>query len=163
MSYDIYDSTLNGVVLAMTVYKLPWIIKKLFTSSDKLAEGLSSRDEFTMNYLAMMKDHGVDIILCPGQLLPAPSTGVLGTFVAAVTPYIPWNVMNFPAGIAPITKWSSTDDDNMETYPTNDLAYKMIRDYCKDAMEMPLAVQVVGKPYLDEQVLRVLSELEKLA
>jgi len=181
MSYDIYDSTLNGVVLAMTVYKLPWIIKKLFinpilglltkipgistifTSSDKLAEGLSSRDEFTMNYLAMMKDHGVDIILCPGQLLPAPPTGVLGTFVAAVTPYIPWNVMNFPAGIAPITKWSSTDDGNMETYPTNDLAYKMIRDYCKDSIEMPLAVQVVGKPYLDEQVLRVLSELEKLA
>lgn len=39
----------------------------------------------------------------------------------------------------------------------------MIRDYCKDAIEMPLAVQVVGKPYLDEQVLRVLSELEKLA
>jgi len=181
MSYDIYDSTLNGVILAMTVYKLPWIIKKLviepvlglitkipgitqiFTSSEKLADGLYIRDAFTRSYLAMMDHHGVDVILCPGQLLPAPPTGVLGTFVAAVTPYIPWNVMNFPAGIAPITKWNTADDDKMASYPTNDLAYKMVRDYCQDAKDMPLAVQVVGRPYFDEQVLRILSELEKLA
>jgi len=181
MSYDIYDSTLNGVVIAMTVYKLPWIIKKLiinpvlglltkipginqvFTSTSKLAEEISSRDEFVRNYLAQMDHHGVDVIICPGQLLPSPPTGVLGTFVAAVTPYIPWNVMNFPAGIAPFTTWNTADDNNMSNYPSDDLAYKMIKDYCKDALGLPLAVQVVGRPYLDEQVLRILSELEKLA
>ena len=34
-------------------------------------------------------------------MLPAPPTGVLGTMVAGILPYIPWNVMNFPAGIGP--------------------------------------------------------------
>lgn len=178
MSYDVYDSTLNGVIAAITVYKLPWLIKKLiinpilglltrvpavtsiFNTTTKLAEGLNSRDEFTRNYLAEMDKLGVDIIICPGQLLPAPPTGVLGTFVAAVSPYIAWNVMNFPAGIAPITKWSQADDDNMAKYPTDDLAYKMIRNYCKEAQGLPLSVQVVGRPYMDEQVLRILSELE---
>jgi len=181
MSYDIYDSTLNGVIIAITVYKLPWIIKKLivnpilgfltkipainqvFDTTSKLADGLSSRDEFVRNYLAKMDSLGVDIIVCPGQLLPAPPTGVLGTFVAAVSPYIPWNVMNFPAGIAPVTMWSADDDDKMKSYPTDDMAYKMIRDYCKEAQGLPLAVQVVGRPFMDEQVLRILSELEKLA
>jgi len=180
MSYDVYDSTLNGIVAAISVYKLPWIVKKLiinpllslltkvppvssvFTSADKLSQGIQYRDDFTRNYLAEMDTLGVDIILCPGQLLPAPPTGVLGTFVAAVSPYIPWNVMNFPAGIAPITKWSQEDAAKMADYPSNDLAYKMIRNYCKEAEGLPLAVQVVGRPYMDEQVLRILSELDKV-
>jgi len=179
MSYDVYDSTLNGVVAAVSVYKLPWIIKKLiinpvlslltrvppistvFTTTPKLCQGIYSRDEFTRSYLAEMDSLGVDIILCPAQLLPAPPTGVLGTFVAAVSPYISWNVMNFPAGIAPVTKWSQDDDDKMADYPTDDLAYKMIRNYCQSATGLPLAVQVVGRPFMDEQVLRILSELER--
>eukprot|EP00090_Calanus_glacialis_P030762 TRINITY_DN4996_c0_g1_i1.p1 TRINITY_DN4996_c0_g1~~TRINITY_DN4996_c0_g1_i1.p1 ORF type:complete len:605 (+),score=204.80 TRINITY_DN4996_c0_g1_i1:38-1852(+) len=181
MSYDIYDSTLSGVVAAVTVYKLPWIIKKLiinpimslltrippvvtvYNNATKLAAGLSVRDQFTRDYLKQMDNLGVDIILCPGQLLPAPPTGVLGMFVAAVSPYIPWNVMNFPAGIAPITKWTTDDDAKMADYPTDDMAYKMIRNYCKEAEGLPLSVQVVGRPYMDEQVLRILSVLEKFA
>lgn len=179
LSYDLYDSTLNGVVAAVTVYKLPWIIKKLivnpilslltrippvvsvFNTSAKLSQNLSSRDEFTKNYLVEMDKLGVDIILCPGQLLPAPPTGELGMFVPPVAPYIPWNVMNFPAGIAPITKWSQEDEESMADYPTDDFAYKMIRKYCKGAKGLPLAVQVVGRPFMDEQVLRILSELER--
>jgi len=181
MSYDVYDSTLTGIVAAISVYKLPWIVKKLlinpiislftrippittvFSTTAKLCQGVSERDQFTRSYLAQMDSQGVDIILCPAQLLPAPPTGVLGTFVAGVSPYIPWNVMNFPAGIAPVTKWSAADDSAMADYPSDDLAYKMVRNYCKEAGGLPLAVQVVGRPFMDEQVLRILSELEKVS
>jgi len=180
MSYDVYDSTLTGVVAAISVYKLPWIVKKLlvnpilslltrippitsvFSTTAKLCQGISDRDQLTRSYLAQMDSKGVDIILCPAQLLPAPPTGVMGNFVAGVSPYIPWNVMNFPAGIAPVTKWSADDDSAMADYPTDDLAYKMVRNYCQKARGLPLAVQVVGRPFMDEQVLRILSELEKV-
>ena len=94
------------------------------------------------------------------MLLPAPPCGVLGTFFPAVLPYIPWNTMNFPAGIVPITTWSQEDTAAMATYPTDDLAYKMVHNYCKDAEGLPLAVQVVARPYKDEQVLRLMRELE---
>ena len=103
---------------------------------------------------------GVDAFLCPAMLLPAPPCGVLGTFFPAVLPYVPWNTMNFPAGIAPITKWSKEDTEAMTKYPTDDLAYKLVHSYCKDAEGLPLAVQVVARPYKDEQVLRLLRELE---
>ena len=112
------------------------------------------------DYLGELTSVGVDAFLCPAMLLPAPPCGVLGTFFPAVLPYVPWNTMNFPAGIAPITKWSKEDTEAMTKYPTDDLAYKLVHSYCKDAEGLPLAVQVVARPYKDEQVLRLLRELE---
>lgn len=180
MNYDVCNSSLKGLVIGMTIYKLPWIFKKLvinpiqglfskmplieklFTESSELADEVYARDEYVMNYLAEMDNYEIDVILCPGQMLPAPPTGVLGTFPTAGITYIPWNVMNFPAGIAPITKWNSADDVSMSTYPSDDQAYKIIKEHCKDAQGLPLAVQVVARPFMDEQVLRILSDLEKL-
>ena len=55
-------------------------------------------------------------------MLPAPPTGVLGTMVAGVLTYIPWNLFNFPAGIAPVSTWSEQDDREMEqSYPRDDM------------------------------------------
>ena len=73
---------------------------------------------------------------------------------------MPWNLLNFPAGIAPITKWSKEDAEAMANYPKDDIAYRMVNSYCTDADGLPLAVQVVGRPFKDEQVLRLLRELE---
>lgn len=178
LDYDLYDSALTGAVTAVTLYKLPWLLKKLivnpllslltrvppvqnaFSASDAMVAGIAGRDAFTRAYLEEMTAAGVDAILCPGQYLPAPPTGVLGTFVPPIAPYIPWNVMNFPAGIAPITTWNEQDTMSLSSYPTDDLAYKMMAGYCKGAEGLPLAVQVVARPYKDEQVLRLLRELE---
>jgi len=119
LSYDLYDSSLNGLVMAMTAYKMPWILKKLFfnplasllsrvspieklfSQTEELWEGLQQRDQFVRKYLQLLDSAGVDVLICPGQQLPAPPTGQLGTMMAGGLPYIPWNVMNFPAGIVP--------------------------------------------------------------
>jgi Asp-tRNA(Asn)/Glu-tRNA(Gln) amidotransferase A subunit family amidase len=50
----------------------------------------------------------------------------------------------------------------MATFPNDDLAYKMMRSYCEGAQNLPLAVQVVGRPYMDEQVLKILTVLEEM-
>jgi hypothetical protein len=72
----------------------------------ELWDALGRRDVMAREYLARMDEKGVEIILTPAQMMPAPPTGVMGTFVAGISPYIPWNVLNFPAGIAPITTYS---------------------------------------------------------
>ena len=46
--------------------------------------------------------------------------------MAGIISYIPWNVLNFAAGIAPITKWTSVDTKEMENYPRDDMFAKMI-------------------------------------
>ena len=180
LSYDLYDSSLNGLVMAMTAYKMPWILKKLFfnplasllsrvspieklfSQTEELWEGLQQRDQFVRKYLQLLDSAGVDVLICPGQQLPAPPTGQLGTMMAGVLPYIPWNVMNFPAGIVPVSTWGPADEKEMENFPRDDLFYKMIRSCCEGAEGMPLSVQVVGKPFKDEQVLRVMSNIEQL-
>ena len=81
--------------------------------------------------------------------------------MAGILPYIPWNLMNFPAGIAPVTTWTKEDQQEMEaSYPRDDLVTRMIGGYCDEgALGMPLSVQLVARPYCDEVVLKLLSLL----
>merc|ERR1712106_367983 len=173
LSEDVVDSTLKGVTDAVTFYKLPSFIqtpiqffhpsifppKSIFSTVVELNKGISFKEEFTAKYLEKMDEMGVDILVCPAQLFPAPPTSVLGDFVACISPYVPWNVMDCPAGIAPVTTWTAEDQKEMKTYPTKCEEQKKVKQYCKGAEGLPLAVQVVGRPYDDEQVLRILSEL----
>ena len=180
LSYDVYDSNLTGLVMAMTTYKMPWFLKKfvlhplvgllsrvspiekVFNKSEELWEGIQERDAFARQYLELLDSAGVDVILCPGQQLPAPPTGRLGTMLGGVLPYIPWNTLNFPAGILTVSTWGPGDEKEMEKYPQDDLLYKMIKSCCEGAQGMPLSVQVVGKPFMDEQVLKMMSIIEEL-
>ena len=51
----------------------------------------------------------------------------------------------------------------MKYYPTDDILYKLIRSGTKGAIGLPLNVQVIGKPWHEEAVLRIMKELEELA
>ena len=157
LSEDVVDSSLTSLLDAVQFYRLPWIIrsflqyinKPVFPSKEgafnnvvKLCKKASDVEVFTAEYLEKMDYLGVDIILCPAQLTPAPPTGVLGGFGAAVSPYVAWNVMKFPAGIAPITKWSAEDEAAMVDYPTDKTEHWRIKAFSKGAIGLPLAVQV---------------------
>ena len=83
--------------------------------------------------------------------------------IAAILTYVPWNTMNFPAGIAPITKWSLDDAERMKKYPRDDLLTRSIYKYCDSGcQDLPLSVQVVAKPFMDEKVLKILSEFDSI-
>jgi Asp-tRNA(Asn)/Glu-tRNA(Gln) amidotransferase A subunit family amidase len=178
MDWDKYDSSMFGITTSTTLLHLPTLlqklvihpllaaltrispVKKVFSKTKDLWVELARRDELKQEYLKSMNEKGVDVILTPAQMLPAPPNGVMGTFVAGIIPYVPWNLFNFPAGIAPVTKYSESDVESMHSFPSDDLAYKMMKGYCEGAEGLPLAVQVVGKPYLDEQVLKILAEFQ---
>jgi len=179
IEWDKTDSTLYGLLAAITVYSLPWIIKKflvgplvaaftkvkpveaLFKSTSDLQAGLAMRDRLARDYLDKMEEANVDIIITPGQMMPAPPTGEMGLFVPVILPYIAWNVLNFPAGIAPVTSHTSQDMEALDELPNNDLVYTKMRDFCKGTIGLPLSVQVVGRPYHEEQVLKIMGVLEE--
>ena len=95
--YDVYDSCLRGVIIAVTLYKMPWLlkklvinplvglltrvspIKKLFSKTKDLFEAVRQRDEFVRRYLVFLNSAGIDVIICPGQQLPAPPSTSPGT------------------------------------------------------------------------------------
>ena len=53
---------------------------------------------------------------------------------SCIRPYTPWNILNMPAGIVPISKVTEQDDKDMESLPNNDLVsflLKKSQDACK--------------------------------
>jgi len=74
----------------------------------------------------------------PASLMPAPQKGVIGDMPSAIRLYIPWNLLNMPAGIVPITKVTKQDDTELFSLPNNDMVYKYMMKSCQGAIGMPL-------------------------
>jgi len=177
IKWDKHSSSLQGLQINNFVMNLPRIMRrflinpllrcltnippleKYLTTTSELFQGLDDKHELSMKYFQSMENEGVDVIICPGQIVPALPTGCAGMFVPILFPYLMWNVLNMPAGVAPITKYNANDNKLMEDYPWNDLTYRMMHQYTKGAEGLPLTVQVVAKPFHEEQVLQVMKVL----
>ena len=156
LSGEVVDSTLKGFMKAVTFFRLPkWLRsvltyfkpqayppKSVYNKVSKLCRKGTEMRYFTDQYWSYLESIEVDIILCPAQLMPAPPTGVLGDFTEVISPYVAWNTMKCPAGVAPITLWSEQDEENMKSYSKKKYEQKRIKKYSKGAIGMPLGVQV---------------------
>ncbi|RUS72451.1 hypothetical protein EGW08_019783 [Elysia chlorotica] len=74
-----------------------------------------------------------------------------------------WNVLNYPAGIVPVTKVTSGDvakTFDPTCFPAKTKTEQMMRDDARGSEGLPITVQVAGLPYTEEMVLRVMAELE---
>merc|ERR1712018_480012 len=131
-----------------------------FDTGDKLFRGVSERDALVQGYLEKMNESNIDLVIFPASLVPAPKQDYqfFGKVPTAGSPWITWNLFDFPAGILPVTKVTKEDEDNLcSTYPRNDLVYSHIINGCKDSIGMPLAVQIVGRRYNEELILRLMN------
>ncbi|XP_023329239.1 fatty acid amide hydrolase 1 isoform X1 [Eurytemora carolleeae] len=179
MSWEVESTALSGIGLTLMMFKIPRLIRKLlidpilsyltkippmehlFTSSHDIYKGLQMKGEMSQRYLSMMEDAGVDVIISPGQMFPALPSYEAGQFMPVILPYIPWNLLNMPAGVAPVTKYTQADSEAMREYPSTDFVYRSIHRFCEGATYLPLAVQVVARPFHEEQVLQVLEVLHR--
>ena len=44
---------------------------------------------------------------------------------SSVRPYIPWNLLNLPAGIVPMSKVTKEDDFGLKSLPNNDMVVRV--------------------------------------
>jgi len=158
MPYIVRNWVINPLLKSLT--NVP-PLEKYYNQTSEMNAALEERDSFTASYLMAMEEKNVDVIICPGQIVPALPQFVAGTFVPILFPYLPWNVLNMPAGIAPITRYSTNDVASMSSYPRANLTYKMIHRFTEGAEGLPLTVQVVAKPFFEEHVLQVLDVLHQ--
>ena len=129
-------------------------------NGDQVMSAIHRRDQVSLEYLQEMSQLGLDLILTPASLFPAPDKECIGEMPSAVRIYTPWNVLNMPAGIAPITKVTENDEKNMKSMPANDMFYKFMRKKCQDSVGLPLAVQIVGRRFHEELILSLMSEID---
>ncbi|XP_054837291.1 vitamin D3 hydroxylase-associated protein-like [Eublepharis macularius] len=103
----------------------------------------------------------LDVILCPA-LGPAFNAGYPGKLFAATSYTNLYNVLNFPAGVVPVSTVTSADEEELKHYRGHygDPWDKRFKKAVEDAVGLPVSIQCVALPWQDELCLRFMKEVE---
>ncbi|KAH7474973.1 putative amidase [Fusarium oxysporum f. sp. matthiolae] len=118
------------------------------------------RDAFREQYHKIMKNRGVDFVLCPAYVGPAAKLGD-GHYI----PYTAiWNLLDQPAITFPTgLKVEPTDTPYSDFKPRS---AEEVREYNKyspeEYAEAPLALQIVGKHFRDEDTVAAVELVSKI-
>ncbi|RUS89420.1 hypothetical protein EGW08_002793 [Elysia chlorotica] len=126
----------------------------------KTNELMRFKNEFNETW----REQGLDAVICPAMPCVANTSGVDAQLLSAVTYTSLYNVVNFPAGIVPVTKVTKSDVTKTmdpSVYIAKTGIEKIIQADSEGTEGLPVGIQVVGVPYTEELVLRVMAELEK--
>ncbi|XP_060089290.1 vitamin D3 hydroxylase-associated protein-like [Heteronotia binoei] len=106
----------------------------------------------------------LDVVLCP-VLGPAFPLRYPGKLLAAVSSTMLYNVLNFPAGVVPVTTVTEDDEEELQQYQGQygDLWDKKLKKAVEDTVGLPVAVQCVALPWQEELCLRFMKEVETLS
>ncbi|XP_034270894.1 fatty-acid amide hydrolase 1 [Pantherophis guttatus] len=117
------------------------------------------REEFITEWRKLK----LDVILCP-VLGPAFNEGYPGKLFAATSYTNLYNVLNFPAGVVPVTIASQADEEELKQYEGHyaDPWDKRLKEAVTDAVGLPVAVQCVALAWQEELCLRFMKEVETL-
>jgi fatty acid amide hydrolase len=103
---------------------------------------------------------GLDAVICPMTGIVAPRHDTTPDVFPGVAYGTFWNLLRFPSGIVPaglITEKEAKFEDRF-----NDLMTTAAKECMRNSEGLPYVVQVVGLPYTDETVLRVMGMVEQV-
>ncbi len=108
--------------------------------------------------LEQADDGPIDLILCPGYPLPAVCHGasILMPMPGAYAPLA--NVSGFPAGIVPVTRVRPGEESDRP--PSRDMVDRIARETEHDSAGLPVAVQVIARPWRDHVALAAMAKIE---
>ncbi|XP_062995453.1 vitamin D3 hydroxylase-associated protein-like [Elgaria multicarinata webbii] len=118
-------------------------------------------ETYQREFLAEWRKLKLDVVLCP-VLGPAFNEGYPGKLFAATSYTNLYNVLNFPAGIVPVTTVTQADEEELKHYRGHygDPWDKRLKEAVKDAVGLPVAVQCVALSWQEELCLRLMKEVE---
>ncbi|KAK1795849.1 hypothetical protein P4O66_009872 [Electrophorus voltai] len=98
---------------------------------------------------------------------PVPDSGFY-LFSGSLSYTVMYNLLNFPAGVVPVTTVTADDEAQMNRYRGNfadiwDKLFLKKQEAVQDSVGLPVAVQCVSLPWQDELCLRFMREVEKLS
>ncbi|HEY2530194.1 MAG TPA: amidase family protein [Xanthobacteraceae bacterium] len=100
----------------------------------------------------------IDVLLCPVYPMPAVRHGAT-ELMPMPGSYAPLaNVSGFPAGVVPITKVRIGEESDRPA--TGDLVDKVACETERGSAGLPVAVQVIGRPWQDHVVLAAMAAIE---
>ncbi|XP_062437374.1 vitamin D3 hydroxylase-associated protein-like [Rhea pennata] len=176
---DIVDPNLKS---QFNTYKLPVLMKRLLAIILKpiypriardlnalcgvgSAKNLWNQHEavavYRAEFIAKWRKLGLDVILCP-VLGPAFNHGYAGKLFAATSYTNLYNVLDFPAGVVPVSTVTRADEEELKHYKGHygDPWDKRLKEAVEGAVGLPVAVQCVALPWQEELCLRLMKEVE---
>ncbi|KAI0967236.1 amidase signature domain-containing protein [Xylaria arbuscula] len=132
-----------------------------------LWEALQERDAYRTSYAAIWNERDVDVILCPVGPGVAPKHGTSRYWCYTSQ----WNLLNYPAIVFPtgIKVGREGDDAHAHEYPSDykpvsqadEYNYGLWKEHGAEGgyTGAPVSLQLVGRMYEDEKLLRALDRL----
>jgi fatty acid amide hydrolase len=110
--------------------------------------------------LMAMKTAGIDLILCPVHATAALPHGFSKDFALAGSPSMIWNVVQFPAGVVPVSRVRSSEAKRAKP---GDRLEKKAAEVDMQSVGLPVGVQVVARPWEEDRVLAAMLAIEEIA
>ncbi|NXW55482.1 FAAH1 hydrolase, partial [Eurystomus gularis] len=120
-------------------------------------------EDFCHQFITQWKKLNLDVMLCP-MLGPALGIGYPEKLSVAVSYTMLYNVLDFPAGVVPVTMVTSEDEEELKSYKGyfRDWWDRALAKAFRGSEGMPVAVQCVALPWQEELCLRLMKEVETL-
>jgi fatty acid amide hydrolase len=102
-----------------------------------------------------------DVILCPATALPAFRHGAAEELALAGAYTCLYNVLGWPAGVLPVTRVGKSEESDRP--PSRDVMDCAARETERGSAGLPIAVQVVARPWREDLVLAAMRAIESRA
>uniref|UniRef100_A0A7S3KMI9 Amidase domain-containing protein n=1 Tax=Euplotes crassus TaxID=5936 RepID=A0A7S3KMI9_EUPCR len=127
--------------------------------ADGFKELCKTRDRHVSQISKIFQDEKLDAILTVPMAFPAMTPEVaeevgLAPIAARLAIYWQFPSATIPAGVV------EEDEQKYEDKLFNDIITKKIRQMMQDSKGLPLGLEIIGKPFKDEQVLAIMKILE---
>ncbi|NWI13149.1 FAAH1 hydrolase, partial [Crypturellus soui] len=155
--------TLGKKLLALILKPLVITVVSICRSVSKMWKHQHQVMVYRTEFIAMWRDLRLDVVLCP-VLGPAFTVGYPGKLLTAISSTMLYNVLNFPAGVVPVTKVTEADEEELKLYQgyCNDPWDRTLKQAVEGGVGLPVAVQCVALPWQEELCLRFMKEVETL-
>lgn len=101
----------------------------------------------------------LDAVLLPPHVLPAMPLGTSGDLTLTLTYMFRYVMLNFPAGIVPVTRVRKEETDWEGPRPLDTLS-RRCAEVMRGAAGLPVGVQVAARPYREDVALAVMGAIE---
>lgn len=136
--------------------------KGLSLDTSELREVYEKIGNYRQTFIRQWHELGVDAIICP----PVASSALLHEnpelCSGAVSYSMLFNLLDFPAGVVPVTRVSTNDEKNMaQSYVPNRFYAKIIKDdSSSNTVGLAVGVQCASLPFNEEICLRIMKDIE---
>ncbi|ODM93445.1 Fatty-acid amide hydrolase 1 [Orchesella cincta] len=112
----------------------------------------------TQDLLKRMDEAGLDLILSPAFPFPAIKLHDTHALLSGAVYTMIWSFVNFPAGVV---RFGTESEAGFQSYDDGGhFEFKLAKAAMSESAGMPINVQIIGRPFKEELVLRAMLELE---